>query len=206
MSVRNRELEQLARRQLFVLDLRDDDAAAAIAAQLGGGDAQSPLVWRDADSALLIYPGETRVRLAPGYVLVELRVATDQTGVDALVLPFRIGGSPNQAVATAVTETIPRGNAVLASRWGTTASTVVWHAILRAGAALLAHRKLAQPMTISGVYTLGRVLSFLATTPVDAAEVRAYFVDTLKSDVVPDLSVLNRRFLGSLPIKRSRKG
>ncbi len=206
MPVRNRELEQLARSQLFVLDLRDDDAAAAIAAQLGGGDATSPLVWRDADSALLIYPGETRVRLAPGFVLVELRVATDQTGVDTLVLPFRIGGSPNEAVATAVTETIPRGNSVLAARWGTTAGTIVWHAILRAGTALLAHRKLAQPMTISGVYTLGRVLSFLATTPVDAAQLRRYFVETLKSDVVPDLSVLNRRFLGSLPMKRSRKG
>ena len=206
MSVRNRELEQLARSQLFVLDLRDEDAAAAIAAQLGGGDATSPIVWRDADSALLLYPGETRVRLAPGFVLVELRVATDQTGTDTLVLPFRIGASPNQAVATTVTETIPRGNAVLAARWGTPASTIVWHAILRAGAALLAHRKLAQPMTISGVYTLGRVLSFLATTPVDAADVRTYFVETLKSDVVPDLSVLNRRFLGSLPIKRSRKG
>ncbi len=203
VSPRNRELEQVARAQLFVEDLRMADAPALIGAQLGGGDAKTPIVWRDAESELLVFPGETRVRIAPGFVLVELRVATEQTGTDILVLPFRVGGSPNQAVATAATESVPRGNAIIAARWGTVAATITWHAILRAGQALLARRKLKQPMTIAGVYTLGAVLSFLVTKPVNAGDVTTYFTETLKTDVVPDLSVLNRRYLGSLPMNRS---
>jgi len=177
----------------------------AIAAHLGGnGDTQTPIVWRDAESELLVFPAATQVRFARGFVFVELRVASDQTGADALVMPFRIGSTPNEAVATAVSESAPRGNAVLASRWGDVATTITWHAILRAGQTLLARRKLAQPMSIAGVYTLGRVLSFLATTPVSAALVTRYFTETLGTDVVPDLAVLNRRYLGALPIRRTR--
>jgi hypothetical protein len=34
--------------------------------------------------------------------------------------------------------------------------------------------------------------------------VTTYFTGTLETDVVPDLSVLNRRYLGSLPISRAK--
>lgn len=205
MSPRDRELESLARQQLFVMDLRRAAAPMAIAAHLGGNrDMRMPIVWRDAESELVVFPAETQVRIARGFVIVQLRVASDQTGADMLVLPFRVGSTPNEAVATAVSESAPRGNATLAARWGDVATTITWHAILRAGQTLLARRKLAQPMTISGVYTLGRVLSYLATTPVTAAMVTDYFVTTLGTDVVPDLSVLNRRHLGALPIRRTR--
>lgn len=204
LSPRNRELETLARAQLFVLDLRPADAPALIAAQLGGNEPKTAVVWRDAESELVVYPGETRVRLAPGFVIIELHVASDQTGRDILVIPFRVGGSPNEAVATAFTETVPRGNALLAARWGPVATTITWHALLRAGQALLARRRLKQPMAIGGVYTLGAVLSFLVTLPVNAEDVTTYFTGTLETDVVPDLSVLNRRYLGSLPVSRAK--
>jgi hypothetical protein len=199
------KLRQLAKTQLFALDLRATAAPSAVAAHLGGPDAQTPTIWRDADSELLIFPGETRVRFAPGFVFVELRVACDQTGHDSLLLTYRVGSSPNEAVTTAVCESVPRGNAIVASRWGTLATTIVWNAILRAGNDLLARRKLDKPMIVAGVYTLGKVLTYLATAPVEAATLRRYFAETLKSDVVPDLSVLNRRFLGALPINRSKK-
>jgi hypothetical protein len=144
------------------------------------------------------------VRFAQGFVFVELMCATDQTGRDTLLFPFRVGSSPNEAVASAVSETLPRGNAVLAARWGHVATPIVWHAILRAGGALLRRRKLARPLAVSGVYTLGRVLSFLVTAPVGAADIREYFTKVLGDDVLPDLSVLNRRYLGSLPLLRMR--
>ncbi len=187
-----------------MLDLRPADAPALIAAQLGGNEPKTAVVWRDAESELVVYPGETRVRLAPGFVIIELHVASDQTGRDILVIPFRVGGSPNEAVATAFTETVPRGNALLAARWGPVATTITWHALLRAGQALLARRRLKQPMAIGGVYTLGAVLSFLVTLPVNAEDVTTYFTGTLETDVVPDLSVLNRRYLGSLPVSRAK--
>ena len=204
MPQERRALEKLARSQLFVLDLSLAQAPEQIAAQLGGPDAKVPVLWRDADSELLVFPAETRVRLAKGFVLVELTVASDQSGRDTLVFPFRVGSSPNEAVATAVTETVPRGNAIVAARWGATATRIVWHAVLRAGEALLARRKLARPMRVSGVYTLGRVLSYLATEPVTADEVREYFTSVVKDDVLVDLSALNRKYLGSLPLIRKK--
>lgn len=204
MPPRNTELERLARSQLFVMDLRAEQAPQAIAAQLGGPDEKTPVLWRDADSELLVFPGETRVRLAKGFIFVELTVATDQTGRDTLLLPFRIGASPDEAVASAVAETVPRGNEIIAARWANIATPIVWHAILRAGSALLARRKLKRPLAVSGVYTLGRVLSYLVAEPVTAQDVRDYFTSVVRADVLPDLPALNRRHLGSLPSLRKK--
>ena len=73
-------------------------------------------LWRDAESELLVHPARTRVRFAPGFVFVELAVFSDQTGNDRLVLPYKIGASPNEASLTAVSEARPRGDATLATR------------------------------------------------------------------------------------------
>lgn len=206
MSQRNRTLERLARSQLFLLDLRLEQASQAIAAQLGGPDAETPVLWRDADSALLVFLGETRVRLAKGFVFVELTVATDQTGRDTLLFPFRIGSSPNEAVASAVAESLPRGNAVIASRWASIATPLVWYAILRAGNSLLERRKLAKPLSVAGIYTLGRTLSFVFTEPVEAKQLREnLFASAPQDDSSANLSALTRRDFGSLPPLRTRK-
>jgi hypothetical protein len=205
MASRDPELKRVARSQLFVLDLRPADAPGAIGAQLGGPDAKLPVRWRDADSEVLVYPAETQVRYAKGFVFVQLLLATDQTGRDTLLFPFRVGSSPNEAVATAISETLPRGNPVLAARWGHIATPIVWNAVLRAGGTLLQRRKLTKPLAVSGVYTLGRVLSYLVTEPITAADVRDYFTNVLRDDVLPDLSVLNRRYLGNLPLLRTRR-
>ncbi len=77
--------------------------------------------------------------------------------------------------------------------------------MLRAGEQLLARRKLDRPMRISGVYTLGKVLSFVATEPVLAEDIRKYYGERARHDVLPDLPTLNRRFLGSLPLVRTKR-
>lgn len=199
------ELRALAKSQLAVIDLPEAHAAALIAAELGGPNAERPIVWTDAESELLVYPHATRVRFAPGFVFVELMVATDQTGRAKLLFPFKVGASPNEAVLMAVTEGQPRGDTRLAARWGEPATTIVWHAVLRAGLALLARRRSKQPMTIGGVYTLGRVLSFVATQPLDVDDLREYYKGLGGQPQPPDLSVLNRRYLGSLPLSRATK-
>ena len=115
------------------MELRRAAAPIAIAAHCGGiGDTRTPITWRDAESELVVFPAETPVRIACGFVIVQLRVASDQTGVDLLVLPFRVGNTPNEAVATSVSESVPRSDATLAARWGDVATTITWHAILRA--------------------------------------------------------------------------
>ena len=206
MPPRNGEIQRLARSQLFVLDLRLEQAPQAIAAQLGGADSETPVLWRDADSALLVFPGETRVQLAKGFVFVELTVATDQTGHEKLLFPFRIGSSPGEAVASSVAESLPRGNAIIASRWARIATPLVWYAILRAGNGLLARRKLAKPVSVAGIYTLGRTLSFVFTEPVEAKQLREYlFAPTPHDDSPTDLSTLTRGDFGSLPLSRASR-
>lgn len=205
LDTRIAELRAVAKQQLIVFDLRPADAPALLAAQLGGPDATTPVVWRDAESELLVHPGRTRVRFAPGFVLVELTAECDQAGPAPLVFAYKVGGSPNEASLSAVSEPAPRGDPVLAARWAEPVTTLVWHAVLRTGQALLARRRAKTPLTLGGVYTLGRVLSFIATVPVTAGELRDYYASVRQGETVLDLSVLNRRFLGSVPLRRSKR-
>jgi hypothetical protein len=198
-----RELRALAKSQLFVMDLREADAAPLLAAQFGGVNPRQAVVWSDAESELLVWPERTRVKFAPGFVLVELAVATDQTGDARLVLAYKIGASPNEASLTAVSETRPRGDAALAARWAEPVTQLVWFALLRCGQVLLERRRSPKLLAMGGVYTLGRVLSFIATEPVSAAQLRDHYTDLRQGQRPLDLSVLNRRFLGSVPLRRS---
>lgn len=198
------QLRALAKSQLFVMDLREADAPALLAGQFGGSNPQQAIVWRDAESELLVHPARTRVKFAPGFVLVELGVTTDQTGDAQLLLAYKIGASPNEASLTAVSEARPRGDATLATRWAEPVTQLVWFALLRCGQTLLARRRSKTALTVSGVYTLGRVLSFIATEPVGAEQLRDHYTDIRRGAQPLDLSLLNRRFLGSLPLRRTK--
>ncbi|MBL8329110.1 MAG: hypothetical protein JNJ71_09685 [Rubrivivax sp.] len=197
----NEALRQLAKQQLFVMDLGEAEAGPLLAAQLGG-DGRGPVIWREAESELMVLPARTRVKLAPGFVFVELWAQCDQTGLQPLVFSFKIGASPNEATLVAATEPMPRGHATLATRWAEPATTIVWHAVLRAGQSLLARRRQRTPLELGGVYTLGRVLSFISAEPVDGAQLQGYYEAVRGGEQPLDLSVLNRRFLGSVPLKR----
>lgn len=199
------QLRALAKTQLFVMDLREADASPLLAAQFGSTNTKQPVVWRDAESELLVYPSQTRVRFAPGFVFVELAVATDQTGDAQLLFAYKIGATPNEASLTAVSENRPRGDATLATRWAEPATRLVWFALLRCGEVLLARRRSKTPLVVSGVYTLGKVLSFITTAPVSADELRDYYAGVRKGEKPLDLSVLNRRYLGSVPLRRTVK-
>jgi len=198
-------LRALAKTQLFVMDLREADASPLLAAHLGSANPKQPVVWRDAESELLVYPTRTQVKLAPGFVFVELAVSTDQTGDAQLLFAYKIGATPNEASLTAVSENRPRGDATLATRWAEPATRLVWFALLRCGEALLALRRSKTPLVVSGVYTLGKVLSFITTAPVSAGELRDYYAGVRKGEKPLDLSLLNRRYLGSVPLRRTVK-
>lgn len=205
VSAEELKLRALAKTQLSVMDLREADASALLAAQLGGPDAKQPVVWRDAESEILVFPGSVKVKFAPGFVFVELVVSTDQIDDAQLLFAFKIGASPNEASLTAVAEERPRGDATLAKRWAEPATELVWYALLRCGEVLLSRRRVKKPQQLAGVYTLGRVLSFITTEPVSTDAVRTYYAEVLKADTPLDLSILNRRFLGSVPLRRSTK-
>jgi hypothetical protein len=196
------KLRALAKTQLFVMDLSVADAPGLLASQFGGSDLKQPVVWRDAESELLVHPASTRVRYAPGFVFVELAVFTDQTGNAQLLLTYKIGASPNEASLTAVAESHPRGDATLAARWAEPATSLVWFALLRSGQVMLGRRRSKTPLVVAGVYTLGKVLSFMATEPVSTEALRDYYTDVRAGDKPLDLSILNRRYLGNVPLIR----
>jgi len=97
------------------------------------------------------------------------------------------------------------GDATLATRWAEPATRLLWFALLRCGQVLLERRRSPEPLVVSGVYTLGKVLSFIATAPVGAGELRQYYAEVRTGDQPLDLSVLNRRYLGSVPLRRRVK-
>jgi hypothetical protein len=94
-------------------------------------DRASPVIWSEGDSEIVVYSQELRVALQPGLTLVELPVASDQTGKSALVVAFSIGKSPQDATLLALTESTLRGDPLLASRWSYAVQEVLWQALLK---------------------------------------------------------------------------
>jgi hypothetical protein len=112
------------------------ELTSALQRQLAsGGAATDALVWTDGDSEVVVYPSQSKVVLQPGLILVEVRLAADQSGTTpvALVIPISVGQSAEDAALIGVTEDVPRGNALLASRWGAVVQNAVWHALVQVG-------------------------------------------------------------------------
>ena len=165
-----------AGKSVFTFTVGLDRLAIALARQLArGGKPETPLVWTNGDSQVLVHPAKTRVALQPGLLLVELVLDTDQTGVANLVIALRVGASAQDATLAAVTEEAPRGNAVLAARWGRIAQNEVWDALVRAGQAQLREQENAAQLVIAGLFANAKGLTFLATRAVSAAEIADYF-------------------------------
>jgi hypothetical protein len=62
-------------------------------------------------------------------VLISIDLETDQTGRTPLVVAFALGSSEAAGLVVA-TDELPRGNPVLAARWGSTTQAAAWSALL----------------------------------------------------------------------------
>lgn len=112
------------------LDFEEEDLGVELASRLGGDAEQDAVVWKDGDAEVIVHLNETRVRIREGVVLVSVTLESDQTGRQSLVVPFIVGDEDDPAKLFTVTETIPRGDPVLAARWGEAAQEAVWGALL----------------------------------------------------------------------------
>ncbi len=169
-------MSKSASRSVFALSVRASRVADELARQLArGGQPGTPVVWTNGDSEALVHPAKTRVALQPGLLLVELVIDTDQTGVANLVIALRVGTSARDATLVAVTEQAPRGNALLAARWGAIAQNELWDALLRVGQVQLRRRENTAQLAVAGLFANARSLTFLATRAVSAAEIAEYF-------------------------------
>jgi hypothetical protein len=159
--------------QPFLFELSIDQLRRAVIQSLGGGS----VIWEDADSEVIVILDEIRLALRPGLILIDLPMMTDQTGRASLVIPLSIGTDAPTATLTALTESQPRGEASLASRWGRLAQDALWDAVLDAGQSALRAAETGAGLEVAGLYTGGESLTYLATRHVMAAEIAEYYRD-----------------------------
>ncbi len=126
-------------RRFEIAQRMDEPAMAAAVARRLAPPASLPakgfgfppaVVWTDAGDDILLHLSSLRVVLRSGLMVVSLDLECDQTGREALVMPFSVAASRDQAGLVAVTEELPRGHGLLVGRWGKLIQDAVWSALL----------------------------------------------------------------------------
>lgn len=108
--------------------------------------ASAPLqkvIWVDQGDEVLVHLDSLRTRVVGQTLLVSLDLETDQTGRTALVVPMALASANDPAALVAVTDDLPRGNGLLASRWGRVVQDAVWAGMLGLASDHAAERGLA---------------------------------------------------------------
>lgn len=127
--------------------------------------APSSVIWVDAGDEVLVHVDSMQVRILNQLVLVSVDLETDQTGRTPLVVSFSLGDANDPGGLLASTDDLPRGNGILAARWGRVLQNAVWASLLSLSRAHADERSGA-PQAIS--ITAGQ-LTLHAGTPFQAA-------------------------------------
>jgi hypothetical protein len=131
--------------------------ARAIAQRVAGtpADGSAPpeqppaqVIWVDQGDEVLVHLDSIRARVLDRLLLVSLDLEADETGRASLVVPLALGKAADPAGLVAVTDDYPRGNGVLASRWGNAVQAAVWSSVLALANEHAAERG-AAPLAIS---------------------------------------------------------
>jgi hypothetical protein len=75
------------------------------------------VVWVDAGDEVLVHMESLTTQITGQCVLISIDLETDQTGRTPLVVAFSLGHDDKGALIAA-TDEFPRGNGLLAARWG----------------------------------------------------------------------------------------
>jgi hypothetical protein len=88
------------------------------------------VVWTDRGDDVLVYLNSVRAKVLDRMLYVSIDLETDQTGRTPLICVFALGSATDPAGMVAVSDELPRGNGLLASRWGDSVQAAVWNALL----------------------------------------------------------------------------
>lgn len=118
----------------------EKDLPAALSPRLMGTSADgsrtvppsegSPVIWVDAGDEVLVHLDSTQIRILDKVVLVSVDLETDQTGRTPLIVSFSLGDANDPGGLIATTDDLPRGNGLLAARWGRVLQNAVWASLL----------------------------------------------------------------------------
>jgi hypothetical protein len=89
------------------------------------------VIWVDRGDEVLVHLDSISIRISVGVLLVSVDLETDQTGRTPLVVTLALGVPGDPAGLVAVTDELPRGNGLLAARWGQTLQQAVWASLLQ---------------------------------------------------------------------------
>jgi hypothetical protein len=130
------------------------------------GSAATAVVWVDQGDAVLAHLDSVAVRFVSQTVVLSMDLESDQTGRTPMVVAFALGADASTGAAlVAATEEYPRGNALLAARWGAVVREAAWSAFLQLAADHAGERSLAP----AGLTLAGGQLHLTAAAPLKAA-------------------------------------
>lgn len=148
--------------------------ATACAVRLGGApadgsrplpiDASGPVIWVDHGDEAVVHLESLQTRILDGMLLVSVDLETDQTGRTPLVMTFALGNASDPAGLVAATDDLPRGNGMLAARWGRVVQDAVWSSLL----ALARDHADERDAAPNGISAVAGQLSFHAGAPFQA--------------------------------------
>ena len=156
--------------------LNAQDLGTALSLRLGGTPADgsrpsdpsvsgpSQVVWVENGDEVLVHLDSTKVQILPKTVLVSVDLETDQTGRQPLVVVLALGDGTDDARLVATTDEIPRGNGLLAARWGEALQASVWATLMQMSQEHAFERSKAP----RGVTVVNGLLNFHADTPLQA--------------------------------------
>ena len=130
--------------QAPALLIPDSFTETALAAELGKRLAGTPaetapalstrritgqVIWVDAGSEVMLHLDSTKVHIADGLLVVSVDFDCDQTGRTPLIAAFGMNKGADAAGLFSTTDELPRGNGLLAARWGRIYQDAIWAAL-----------------------------------------------------------------------------
>jgi hypothetical protein len=88
------------------------------------------VIWVDRGDEVLVHLSSLRTQIRDGVLLISIDLETDQRGRTTLVLTLALGSEKDPAGLIAVTDELPRGDGIIASRWGKTVQEALWASLL----------------------------------------------------------------------------
>lgn len=135
----NSRITSPGRSRYAVKDALDETAATALIQralasgadleQSGAGRARS-ILWSDFGDEVLVHIDSVQLRFVKRFAVVRVDLETEQTGRAPLIVTLALGSTQDGAGLVAATDALPRGNAMLASRWGRVLQETVWSGLL----------------------------------------------------------------------------
>ena len=88
------------------------------------------VIWVDAGDTVLVHLDSVQVKLLDQAIVASIDMECDQTGRVTMVCVFVTSTGSDPAGLVCVTDEVPRGNALMAARWGSQIQAALWSALL----------------------------------------------------------------------------